>query len=53
MQAAGCAVAPADAHPRAKAAARIVLSADGGRGAIRELADMLIASGRIVAAAGA
>ena len=49
MEAAGCAVAPADAHPQAKAAARIVLSADGGRGAIRELADMLIASGRIAA----
>lgn len=50
MEAAGCAVAPADAHPRARAAARIVLNANGGRGAIRELADMLIASGRIAAA---
>ena len=50
MEAAGCAVAPADAHPRAKAAARIVRSADGGRGVIRELADMLIESGRSSAA---
>ncbi|ARU17041.1 acylneuraminate cytidylyltransferase [Croceicoccus marinus] len=49
MEAAGCAVAPADAHPKARAAARIVLNANGGRGAIRELADMLIASGRIAA----
>ncbi|QNE05550.1 acylneuraminate cytidylyltransferase [Croceicoccus marinus] len=49
MEAAGCAVAPADAHPQAKAAAHIVLNANGGRGAIRELADMLIASGRIAA----
>ena len=52
MEAAGCAIAPADAHPAARAAADIVLSAGGGRGAIRELADMLIASGRIVPAQG-
>ena len=48
MAAAGCAAAPADAHPSARAAADIVLTAEGGRGAIRELADLLIASGRIV-----
>lgn len=52
LEAAGCAITPADAHPAARAAADIVLSADGGRGAIRELADMLIASGRIVPAQG-
>jgi len=52
MEAAGCAVAPADAHPAALAAANIVLQNAGGRGAIRELADMLIASGRIAAAQG-
>ncbi len=47
MEAAGCAVAPADAHPAARSAADLVLEAKGGRGAIRELADLLIASGRI------
>ncbi|WP_230292261.1 acylneuraminate cytidylyltransferase [Croceicoccus sp. Ery5] len=52
MEAAGCAVAPADAHPAALAAADIVLEHSGGRGAIRELADMLIASGRIAATQG-
>lgn len=42
MAAAGCAVAPADAHGRARAAARIVLRKKGGRGAIRELAEMVL-----------
>jgi YrbI family 3-deoxy-D-manno-octulosonate 8-phosphate phosphatase len=41
MAAVGCAVAPRDAHPRALAAAALVLDADGGRGAIRLLADMI------------
>lgn len=41
MEAVGCAVAPADAYPEAKAAARIILSRNGGQGALRELADML------------
>lgn len=40
---AGVAVAPADAHPRALEAADLVLSARGGRGAVRELADLLLA----------
>lgn len=40
---AGCGVAVGDAHPSAKAVARIVLERNGGRGAIRELAEMLLA----------
>jgi N-acylneuraminate cytidylyltransferase len=43
----GCAVAPRDAHPRALAAAALVLDADGGRGAIRLLADMLEHGGQL------
>ncbi|WP_179473020.1 acylneuraminate cytidylyltransferase [Mycolicibacterium vinylchloridicum] len=42
MAAVGCAVAPADAHPHALAAASVVLRSGGGRGAIRELADMIL-----------
>ncbi len=34
----------ADAHPTAKAAARIVLRSEGGRGAVRELADRVLAA---------
>jgi YrbI family 3-deoxy-D-manno-octulosonate 8-phosphate phosphatase len=41
LQAVGCAVVVSDAHPEAKAAARIILSALGGHGAIRELADLI------------
>lgn len=37
----GCGVTPADAHPTARAAADVVLRACGGRGALRELADLL------------
>jgi 3-deoxy-D-manno-octulosonate 8-phosphate phosphatase (KDO 8-P phosphatase) len=40
----GLAVAPADARPEAKAAAHVVTSAPGGRGAVRELCDLLIAA---------
>lgn len=47
MAAVGCAIAPRDAHPRALAAAALVLDADGGRGAIRLLADMLEAGGHL------
>lgn len=43
----GCAVAPRDAHPRALAAAALVLDADGGRGAVRLLADMLETGGHL------
>jgi N-acylneuraminate cytidylyltransferase len=42
MAAVGCAVAPADAHPKALAAASVVLRSQGGNGAIRELADMIL-----------
>ena len=39
----GCPVAVADAVPQVAAAARIVLSKPGGRGAIRELVDKILA----------
>lgn len=42
----GCAVAPADAFPTAKAAARIVLETPGGYGALRELAELILTSRR-------
>lgn len=42
MAAVGWAVVPADAHPRARARASIILGALGGRGAIRELADLIL-----------
>ncbi|HUF38318.1 MAG TPA: acylneuraminate cytidylyltransferase [Anaerolineales bacterium] len=38
----GCAVAVADSHPDLLAAADIVLSKPGGRGAVRELADLVL-----------
>ncbi len=38
----GCAVVVADAHPAAAAEADRVLKTPGGRGAVRELCDMLI-----------
>jgi 3-deoxy-D-manno-octulosonate 8-phosphate phosphatase (KDO 8-P phosphatase) len=44
----GLAVAPADARPEAKAAAHLVTSAPGGRGAVRELCDLLIAAKGVV-----
>ena len=37
----GCGVAVADAHPVALRAASIVLSESGGRGAVRELTDLI------------
>ncbi len=43
LQGVGCGVAVADAHPRARAASRIVLEKCGGRGAVRELADLVLA----------
>lgn len=42
LQAAGCAVVPADAHPSARAVADVVLMRPGGRGAVRELADLVL-----------
>jgi 3-deoxy-D-manno-octulosonate 8-phosphate phosphatase (KDO 8-P phosphatase) len=38
----GLGAAPADAHPAARAAAGFVASNTGGRGALRELVDMLL-----------
>jgi N-acylneuraminate cytidylyltransferase len=42
MQTVGCAVAPADAHPAVLSRAQMVLSKPGGRGAIRELCDLIL-----------
>lgn len=44
MAVAGCSVAPADAHPAVLEQAGIVLSRPGGRGAVRELCDLILAS---------
>jgi len=41
LRAVGCAVVVNDAHPRAKAAAQIILEAPGGSGAIREIIDLI------------
>jgi 3-deoxy-manno-octulosonate cytidylyltransferase (CMP-KDO synthetase) len=43
MAIAGLSAAPADAAPAVRRAAAIVLSRPGGRGAVRELADLLLA----------
>ncbi|RUL87166.1 acylneuraminate cytidylyltransferase [Tautonia sociabilis] len=42
LGAVGCPVAVADAYPEAIEASRIVLSRPGGRGALRELADLIL-----------
>jgi len=42
LQAAGCGVVPADAHASARAVADVVLTRPGGRGAVRELADLVL-----------
>jgi N-acylneuraminate cytidylyltransferase len=42
MAAVGCGIAVADSHPRALSAARFVLTARGGKGAIRELTDLIV-----------
>ena len=42
LQTVACSVVVADAHPAAVAAAGIVLSARGGQGAVRELADLIL-----------
>lgn len=44
LQKVGCGVTPADAYPRAKSGARIVLEAPGGRGAVREIVELVLAS---------
>jgi 3-deoxy-D-manno-octulosonate 8-phosphate phosphatase (KDO 8-P phosphatase) len=46
LQAAGLAIAVADAHPDALAAADLVTTRDGGRGAVREVCDWLMAARR-------
>ena len=42
LAAAGCGIAVADAHPRAKQAASIVLDARGGQGAVREVCELIL-----------
>ncbi len=42
MALAGCGIAPADAHPEVLRRADIVLRLPGGRGAVRELCDLLL-----------
>lgn len=44
LEAVGWPAVVADAHPTAKAAARLVLRSEGGRGAVRELADRVLAA---------
>lgn len=44
MRAVGFAIAPADARPEAKAVAKHITQADGGKGALRELCEALIAA---------
>ncbi|MCH7983497.1 MAG: HAD hydrolase family protein [Chloroflexi bacterium] len=44
MESVGTSIAVADAHPAAAEVANLVLSAAGGRGAIREVADMIVAT---------
>lgn len=51
LVAVGCGVAVGDAHPGAKQAARLLLSAPGGRGAVREITDLILA--KLEEAAGA
>ncbi len=42
LAAAGCGAVPADAHPGLLPAARIVLASRGGRGAVREVCDLVL-----------
>jgi N-acylneuraminate cytidylyltransferase len=42
LRAVGCGAAVADAHPEALRAAKLVLSAHGGAGAVRELCDLIL-----------
>jgi YrbI family 3-deoxy-D-manno-octulosonate 8-phosphate phosphatase len=44
LNAVGYPIAVRDAHPSVRAAAQLILSRPGGRGAVRELSDMLIAA---------
>lgn len=47
MREAGLAFAVADAHPDARGAAHIVTTLSGGRGAVREVCDYLLAARRL------
>jgi YrbI family 3-deoxy-D-manno-octulosonate 8-phosphate phosphatase len=42
LRLAGCGLAPSDAHPMVRKAARGVLSHPGGKGAVREVAEMIL-----------
>jgi YrbI family 3-deoxy-D-manno-octulosonate 8-phosphate phosphatase len=42
LAAVGCSVAVADAHPEALQASHLILNAPGGRGAVRELCDLIL-----------
>jgi N-acylneuraminate cytidylyltransferase len=42
LRAVGCGVAVADSHPEALRAAALVLAANGGAGAVRELCDLIL-----------
>lgn len=42
LQYVGCGVAVGDAHPEVKASARLILSSYGGKGAIRELTELIM-----------
>ncbi|MEA2828917.1 MAG: 3-deoxy-manno-octulosonate cytidylyltransferase synthetase [Actinomycetota bacterium] len=53
MAIAGLAAAPADASPAVRRAAGVLLSRPGGRGAVRELADLLLAGGHTGTGTGA
>jgi D-sedoheptulose 7-phosphate isomerase len=53
MRLAGYPVSPSDGHPSIRSMAKIVVSAPGGAGVIRELADRLLANGAQAAAAAA
>gem|GEM_PF-84679 len=44
LQAVGCGVVARDAHPQAKSFANIILSSPGGRGAVREIIDLVTKS---------
>lgn len=48
LQAVGCAVVVADAHPTAMAVADIILAANGGNGAIREITDLIQQHGNFI-----
>src|SRR6185312_6532738 len=42
LQNVGCGVVVRDAHPRVRSFARLILEQPGGRGAVRELADLIL-----------